>query len=90
MKRYLVYCLFVAVIGLAACEAQGDFTGLEYAPQMYHTTPYEPLTQITDTDEGSWLSSLDNGVGEFYNSNPYNPYRMNSRVPSGKHSSPKL
>lgn len=86
MKHYLNYCgtvgfLLILIVALAGCEANGNFQGLEYAPQMYHTTPYEPLTQITDTDEGSWLSSIDNGVGEFYNSNPNNPYRMNSRVP---------
>jgi mono/diheme cytochrome c family protein len=81
MNRFPILYVFVLVVALAGCEAQGDYPGLEYAPQMYHTTPYEPLTQITDTDEGAWLSSLDNGVGEFYNSNPYNPYGMNARVP---------
>nr|WKN36928.1 cytochrome c [Tunicatimonas sp. TK19036] len=81
MSKYHIYYVFIVMIALAGCEAQGDYQGLEYAPQMYHSTPYEPLTQITDEDAGSWLSSLDNGVGEFYNSNPYNPYRMNSRVP---------
>ncbi len=25
-------------------------TGTEYAPQMYHSIPYEPLTQITDSN----------------------------------------
>lgn len=81
MNRYLVLYTLVLLVALAGCEAQGEFPGLEYAPQMYHTTPYEALTQITDTEQGAWLSSLDNEVGEFYNSNPYNPYGMNSRVP---------
>jgi mono/diheme cytochrome c family protein len=63
------------------CTAQGDDPGLEYAPQMYHSVPYEPLTQITNKDAGKWLSSIDDEQGEFYNSNPYNPHNMNERVP---------
>ncbi|MEM9895582.1 MAG: cytochrome c [Bacteroidota bacterium] len=73
--------LIVAVI-LSSCAAGVDKTGVEYAPQMYHSTPYEPLTQITDEDEGSWLdSNEEDGHGEFYNSNPYNKYKMNMRRP---------
>ena len=41
----------------------------------------EPLKQITDKDAGNWVSSLDNGVGEYYSSNPNNPFEMNMRVP---------
>lgn len=72
-----------AVAGLLfSCAAKDDFPGLEYAPQMYHSTPYEPLTQITDKDQGSWLDSNDGDEhGEFYNSNPYNAYEMNMREP---------
>lgn len=74
----------LAVWLLASCSAKDNFPGLEYAPQMYHTVPYEPLTQIRDKDQGKWLSSLDNGVGEYYNSNSHNPYAMNSRKPPEK------
>lgn len=81
MSKYFIYYVLIVGVALAGCDAEGEYPGLEYAPQMYHSTPYEPLTQITNEEAGSWLSSLDNGVGEFYNSNPYNPYRMNSRVP---------
>ncbi|GAB4243779.1 MAG: hypothetical protein Tsb0034_21700 [Ekhidna sp.] len=67
---------------LASCAAGVDDTGLEYAPQMYHSTPYEPLTQITDESFGSWLdSNEEDGHGEFYNSNPYNPHKMNMLEP---------
>lgn len=78
-KNYYFICL--AGLFAAACTAQGDDPGLEYAPQMYHSTPYEPLTQITNEDAGAWLSSDEDGVGEFYNSNPYNPHNMTMRVP---------
>ena len=81
-KRNTTNYLFVLIITLVSCTANGDFPGLEYAPQMYHTTPYEPLTQITDEEEGEWLSSIDDGVGEYYNSNPNNPHGMTMRIPA--------
>lgn len=73
---------FALAVSLFACKAGGDYPGLEYAPNMYHSTPYEPLSQITDIDAGKWVSSIDNGEGEYYNSNPYNPHKMTMRVPA--------
>ncbi len=81
MRNYVLYGLLAGGVALAGCEAQGDYQGLEYAPQMYHSTPYEPLTQITEETSGTWLSSREDDLGEFYNSNPYNPYAMNERTP---------
>lgn len=66
---------------LAGCKASGDHAGREYAPNMYHSVAYEPLSQITDEDAGRWVNALDNGRGEYFNSNKYNPFRMNMRVP---------
>jgi mono/diheme cytochrome c family protein len=66
---------------LLGCAAGGDFQGLEYAPNMYHSVAYEPLTQITDTTAGAWVNSLEGRTGEFYNSNGYNPFKMNMREP---------
>ncbi|HEY8512562.1 MAG TPA: cytochrome c [Cyclobacteriaceae bacterium] len=70
-------------IALAGCKAGGDNPGLEYAPNMYHSVPYDPLTQITDEDAGWWLTSIEysDGHAEFYNSNKLNPHAMNMRVP---------
>lgn len=76
-----MYSILIVTILMAGCEAQGDYQGLEFSPQMYHSVPYEPMTQITNREAGEWTSSLDDGVGEFYNSNPYNPYAMNVRIP---------
>lgn len=70
-----------ALIFLAGCKAGGDNPGREYAPNMYHSVAYEPLSQITDPDAGRWVNSLDNDRGEYFNSNQYNLYRMNMRVP---------
>lgn len=71
----------VLVVLISACTANGDNPGLEYAPQMYHSVPYEPLTQIKDEEKGQWLSNREDGKGEFYNSNPNNPYAQNVRQP---------
>lgn len=70
-----------AAVMLAGCKAGGDYQGVEYAPNMYHSVAYEPLTQITDPNAGWYFNALDARPGEFYNSNPYNPYRMNLRTP---------
>jgi mono/diheme cytochrome c family protein len=71
----------LAVTWLSGCKAGGDYPGLEYAPNMYHSVAYEPLSQITDEMAGRWVNSLDNGRGEYFNSNKYNPFNMNMRLP---------
>lgn len=78
-----IYSIAVAGIslGLASCSAEGDYPGTEYAPQMYHSIPYEPLSQIRNEEEGMWLSNREDEKGEFYNSNPNNPYGMTMREP---------
>ena len=80
-NRFKAALPLIALLALGACTAGGDNPGLEYAPQMYHSVPYEPLTQIKDKDQGKWLSNREDGLGEFYNSNPNNPYEQNVRKP---------
>jgi mono/diheme cytochrome c family protein len=86
MQRMRYILLLVVGISaasfLAGCKAGGDNQGREYAPNMYHSVAYEPLSQITDKDAGAWVNSLDNGRGEYYNSNEYNPFKMNMRLPA--------
>jgi len=67
---------------LLGCAAGGDNPGREYAPNMYHSVAYEPLSQITDTTAGAWVNSLDGRKGEFFNSNRYNPFGINMREPA--------
>ncbi|WP_035807165.1 c-type cytochrome [Lunatimonas lonarensis] len=84
MKITTSIYLTVAVgigLSLASCSASGDYPGTEYAPQMYHSVAYEPLTQITNEEEGKWLSNREDGKGEFFNSNINNPHGMNMREP---------
>ena len=66
---------------LLSCSAKEDYQGLEFAPNMYHSVPYEPMTQITDKDAGNGVNSDSDIYGEYFNSNPNNPHMMNLRTP---------
>jgi mono/diheme cytochrome c family protein len=79
--RFVLMSCGVAAL-LVGCAAKGDFQGREYAPNMYHSVAYEPLTQITDTTAGAFVNSLDARTGEYYNSNRYNAFKMNMREPA--------
>ncbi|WP_200975955.1 cytochrome c [Echinicola sp. 20G] len=81
IKSIYLVALSAASLGVVSCGASGDNQGLEYAPQMYHSVAYEPLTQIQNEEAGSWLSNREDGKGEFYNSNVHNPHNMNMREP---------
>ncbi len=76
---FLLLSITLLVYG---CKVDGDNQGVEYAPNMYHSVPYEPLTQITDKSAGLWVNSSDQEIGEYYNSNPNNPYSMTMRIPA--------
>lgn len=39
-----------AIVLLVGCTADENYPGMEYAPQMYHSVPYEPLTEFTDKE----------------------------------------
>ncbi|WP_226390561.1 c-type cytochrome [Penaeicola halotolerans] len=85
MRSITKYTLLLSTLGLAAltsCSADGDNPGVEYAPQMYHSIAYEPLSQTRDKEAGKWLSNREDGLGEFYNSNDNNPHGMNMREPA--------
>lgn len=85
LYNYLrIASIFAFGTALVSCGAGGENQGLEYAPNMYHSVPYEPLSQIVDEDAGSaaeWLDANTDGHGEYYNSNPLNANRMTMRVP---------
>ncbi|MEQ8926639.1 MAG: cytochrome c [Fulvivirga sp.] len=88
MRIYSVFNYFLSLtlaVILISCGAGGDNQGLEYAPNMYHSVPYEPLSQITDEDAGEATQFLNNtrdGHGEYYNSNPLNAHGMTMRTPA--------
>jgi mono/diheme cytochrome c family protein len=88
----LIKRLFIAITPLAllaGCSAQGDNPGREYAPNMYHSVPYDPFTQVTEWDAGRWATSIEypayedheRGHAEYHNSNLFNLHRMNMRMP---------
>lgn len=83
MNNSNIYIILLIALGssLWSCKAKDDFQGLEYAPNMYHSVPYEGLSQITDENEGQWLSNREDGLGEYYNTNPNNSHYMNMREP---------
>jgi len=71
-KSVLVFSVSL-MISFTSCKHNPNDPGTEYAPQMYHSHAYEPLTQIVDKDY------------EYYNSLPYNDYNgaynMNMKEP---------
>lgn len=84
MRTIYSLILLAAVFVLSSCSHSRhpdslwydpNDPGYEYAPAMYHSWPYEPLTQVTDEDATSW----------HYNSTPYNDYdgkyKSNSLTP---------
>lgn len=81
-RKGCLMCILFFVLTLFSCGAGKDDQGTEYAPNMYHSIAYEPLTQITDEQAGAFVNSLNNGRGEFFNSNVNNPFRMNVRLPA--------
>ena len=84
MNSGLKYLILLTILTLmASCRAKHDNPGTEYAPNMYHSVAYEPLKQIKDKDAGNWVNSDDDPYGEYYSSNPNNPFEMNMREPEG-------
>jgi mono/diheme cytochrome c family protein len=81
LKFINYYIILIAGVLFASCKADGNFTGREFAPNMYHAVPYEPLKQIKDTEAGWMVTSSGRDTAEYYNSNPNNPYSMNMRLP---------
>ena len=75
----------------ASTDDRVEETMLEYAPQMYHSEAYEPMTQIVDNESGLnyWpfeRVGTDTALGgqphgEWYNSNYFNKHGMNMRTP---------
>lgn len=69
MKKNLKFIIAISSVFLVSCAKDPQSTGVEYAPAMYHSRAYEPLSQVTDSKN------------DYYNSNPNNPYSMNMREP---------
>lgn len=83
--------ILVAIVGLlSSCVDQEKFKKIgihetprwEFAPNMYYSKAYEPIKQVTDEASGEWVKSNDGKIGDYYNSNPYNPHQMNMREPA--------
>ena len=73
--------LTLLLLGYVCLSEQNDTPSMEFAPQMYYSVPYEPLSQVKDKEAGRWLTSRKEGAAEFYNSNPFNAHEMTMRPP---------
>lgn len=80
MKKNLFafVALAAGVSLLSACGNKQQSTGVEFAPQMYHTIAYDPYSQVTDT------------ASEFYNTLDLNPGGLNMRKPAAHTISRKM
>lgn len=67
---YTLLAMAAATSIMVGCSAGGDNPGSEYAPNMYVSFAYEPLTQLATEDE-----SNPNG------NNPINKHGLNMREP---------
>ena len=88
MRRNSFLYSLIPVAGLlllASCGRNPNSVGVEYAPDMYHSIAYDPLSQITDTAIGTWRGDRANGRGYFNSSTqnviPGKWYGMNMRYP---------
>ncbi len=72
MKKiaYILIGLGGLSVAISACSAGGDNPGIEYAPNMYHSFAYEPMSQEATEDAAN-----PNG------NNNINPHGMNMREP---------
>ncbi len=81
-NNYKTFLIPAVALIMISCQPGVDNPGTEYAPNMYHAVSYEPLIQITDKEAGEWLGSDEDEYGEYYNSNPNNPFGMTMRIPA--------
>lgn len=65
-----IFALAASTTLIVSCSAGGDNPGTEYAPNMYVSFAYEPMSQLATEDETS--TNGDNKI---------NPYGMNMRLP---------
>jgi len=83
-KNLYTAFICISVLALTGCGAGENDPGYEYAPNMYHSVPYEPLKQVTDEEAGKWselFSENEDNYGEYYNSNPLHVNEMTMREP---------
>lgn len=66
---YLLSIGTAVLASLSSCRKDPNNPGKEYASQMYHSVPYEGLSQVTDPERDD------------YNTNVNNPHNMNMREP---------
>jgi hypothetical protein len=84
MLKNLKYMIAAGALMMFGCTADGDHPGYEYAPQMYHSVAYEPLSQFGEEDvpSGTPWSIYPNSVPvNDFGVNPAPNKRMNMLTP---------
>lgn len=84
MLNKLKYIVAAGAMTLLGCTADGEHPGYEYAPQMYHSVAYEPLSQFADEDIPSgtpWRIISNTSPLNDYGKNPDAKKRMNMLTP---------
>jgi cytochrome c5 len=79
--KHSVYYYSILALFILGCQARENHPGYEYAPQMYHSVAYDPLSQIVDEPK----NILQRYSYHNPNTNPYNDYNgekhINLRLP---------
>lgn len=65
---YITLCIAASALLVGCTGASGDDPGVEYAPQMYHSVAYDPLSQVVDENS------------PYYNSAPFNDYQGKKKI----------
>ncbi len=73
------FFLVAVIMLLVSCEAEENYPGTEYAPQMYHSVPYEPLSQFTEEDVDGVLETW------YYNTIDKAPNSISTEYTNKKH-----
>lgn len=60
-KHFYLGLIVTSLVCLMSCGRSPEDTGLEYAPAMYHSIPYEPYTQVTDKSN-EYYNTLPDGI----------------------------
>ncbi len=84
MLKNLKYLLAAGALVLGGCSAEENYPGVEYAPQMYHSVAYEPLSQFGEEDIPSatpWSIFSNSIPVNDYGKNPAANKRMNMLTP---------
>ncbi|MGF1532778.1 MAG: c-type cytochrome [Bernardetiaceae bacterium] len=83
MKQISLYALLLLSVLMASCMSENNYTGIEFAPQMYHSVPYEPYTSFGEEEVPTAIWQINDNVIPVndYGYNPDKKQRINMLTP---------